>query len=396
MATVNFLCAFCNQMIAVGRDHLGQHVECPHCQQVIQVPADAPPADDIPAAAVLSPPAVEEKEDLAHESLADHGDDIFGSPTVVIPPVPELTSQGPPPDPVPPLSLELPPHIHEPAPAPLDFAADRTSEAASHATDAAVMAAHSLDTTTAPTDAMSELPRPTVRAPAARGGSLGALLLIFLIPYAVVSSGTIVYLIYLVNQERNRPAPFDPLELLRDPEKAGPKQRVAHDEPLPYKLTTQLNKALTVGEVEVKPLAIRHKEGRLLLTLQLRNTSTASAFNPLSPVFVEFGGPGSKKPYTFLQVGDDIAYGGTLSLEKEPPRPAGKLFDGVLKPGESCVLVLETLEPFRKVVDRAVRYPEPMLWRVQVRRGFVEVNSQEVPATAVVGVEFRKKDIEEE
>ena len=35
-------------------------------------------------------------------------------------------------------------------------------------------------------------------------------------------------------------------------------------------------------------------------------------------------------------------------------------------------------------------------WRVQVRRGFVDVRGDQVSATAVVGVEFNARDIDKE
>jgi hypothetical protein len=313
--------------------------------------------------------------------------------TVVIPPPepapaapappPQLAEPEPPPPPAPP---EPAPAAFEKAPAPLNFSTAVTDEPAA---ETHPFAAHTLAPAAAPPEPLSELPRPSVRAPAARGGSFGTLLLIFLIPYAVVTSGTIAYLLYLLNAERNRPAPFDPLERLPDPG-----QRIAHDEPLPYKLTTKLNQPLKVGDLEVKPLAIRRQEDRLLLRLKLTNVSAESAFNPLEPAFVKYAGPSAKKPYTFLQVGEDIAYGAELGLDEPPTRAPGKLFNGVLQPGESCVMTLETLERDKKVVDRAVTYRDRMLWRVQVRRGFVEVDGRPVSATAVIGVEFRKEDIQ--
>jgi hypothetical protein len=36
---------------------------------------------------------------------------------------------------------------------------------------------------------------------------------------------------------------------------------------------------------------------------------------------------------------------------------------------------------------------DPMLWRVQVRRGTVEYRGKDVPVTAIIGVEFRASDV---
>jgi len=46
--------------------------------------------------------------------------------------------------------------------------------------------------------------------------------------------------------------------------------------------------------------------------------------------------------------------------------------------------------------QRLANSREELLWRVQVRRGFVEVRGSQVSATAVVGVEFNTKAIDRE
>ena len=222
------------------------------------------------------------------------------------------------------------------------------------------------------------------------------MLLIFLIPYALVTTGCVAYLIYLLNIERSKPAPFDPLERLPDPDsnpKEGGPKRVKHDTPLPDKLKTTLNRPLTIGDIEVTPLAIKRQEDGLKLYLKLHNVSTNTAFNPLSSQFVEFNPKLANRPYTFLQVGDQNGYGAVISYESTPNRPGR--FDGVLQPGETSVLVLETTKWASKAAGKAVTFPDKMLWRVQVRRGFVEVKGKDVSATALVGVEFGKEDIQE-
>ena len=54
--------------------------------------------------------------------------------------------------------------------------------------------------------------------------------------------------------------------------------------------------------------------------------------------------------------------------------------------------VLEALE--LGAADHVAKHVGKMLWRVQVRRGLVRVKSREVSATAVVGVEFTRDDIQ--
>src|SRR5436190_19461321 len=56
METVQLQCGHCQQVIAIGVEHLGGQVQCPHCQGVLQTPpppsalSEAPtpdPADPI-------------------------------------------------------------------------------------------------------------------------------------------------------------------------------------------------------------------------------------------------------------------------------------------------------------------------------------------------------------
>ena len=63
-----------------------------------------------------------------------------------------------------------------------------------------------------------------------------------------------------------------------------------------------------------------------------------------------------------------------------------------LGPGESReYVVCSPAEPKLLAAVRAAK--EPLLWRVQVRRGLIPFRDKEVPVTAVVGVEFRKEDV---
>jgi hypothetical protein len=221
---------------------------------------------------------------------------------------------------------------------------------------------------------------------------LGILLLIFLIPYALVATAAVGWLLY--QQRRAPPAPaFDPLERLPDPKpgEGGPK-RVKYDAPLPDKLKTALNHPLQVGDLEVTPLAVeRAPEGELHLTLKLRNRSQNVAFDPMPDAFVRYsGGPlAGNKPYTFLALGpdpDQCIYGAFLKRLSTPDRK-GRPFDGVLRPGEEEVVRLETDPKYKARLERGLDRPAgEILWRVHVRRGFVRVKGKDVSATAVVGV----------
>jgi hypothetical protein len=58
-------------------------------------------------------------------------------------------------------------------------------------------------------------------------------------------------------------------------------------------------------------------------------------------------------------------------------------------------MVLQTRETYRTPhVAKIVKSDDHYLWRVQVRRGFVEKKGKNVSATAVIGVEFSPSEIE--
>ncbi|MCI0458661.1 MAG: hypothetical protein L0Z62_16995 [Gemmataceae bacterium] len=229
------------------------------------------------------------------------------------------------------------------------------------------------------------LPTAPVRRPRDRG-VLGILLLMFLIPYALVMTAAVGWLLY----QQRKTAPFDPLERLPDPDptKGGP-QRVKFDARLPDKLKIPLHQPIQVGDIEVIPLAVERVEERpnqmLTLKLRFRNLSKNTAFDPLPQAFVTYGAKSSEmKPYTFLKVEDSAAYGGyvepvTMPQRKGPP-------SGVLYPDEQAVVKLRTYPRYTKVIQRLDRYRGEVLWRVQVRRGFVPVQGKDVSATAVIGV----------
>src|SRR5262249_43550131 len=113
MDLVSFPCGYCGQPMTVGHDRLGQEVQCPHCQQVVQAPAlqstaaapapvfdvSASPgpgsADEAPVITVTVPVRSEEESIF---SPAEESDDLFGEETGS--------------------KLELPPELAPPAPEP--------------------------------------------------------------------------------------------------------------------------------------------------------------------------------------------------------------------------------------------------------------------------------------
>ena len=232
------------------------------------------------------------------------------------------------------------------------------------------------------------LPRPLPRRGTQRPWT--TMLLIFLVPYAIVTTGVIAWLLW--KQPRDNAHPLEWL-LDQQPDDGGPKQ-IKHDLPLLDRQKTSFGQPIQVGDATlVTPLQVMlaPKGDALELTLRLRNTSRDLQFNPLPRSFLV-----RTQGYTFLEFGKQKVYGGRLSYHKTqgfwanlrdfvgqaPP------FEGVLDPGEEMVATLATAPRDEGAVRKLNDYRGPMLWRLEVRRGLVEVGGKTVSATAVVGVDF--------
>jgi hypothetical protein len=217
------------------------------------------------------------------------------------------------------------------------------------------------------------------------------LLMILLVPYALVSTGVIAWLLWTHPRK-----PPHPLEWLIDqqPADGGPKQ-IKHDLPLTEKQKTSLRQPIEVGGVvEVTPLSIELAPAgdQIVLGLKVRNISQDLRFNPLPQSFLVPMG------YTFLEFGTHRIYGGRLAWQR-----AGSLrqrlrarlreaeegpFAGVLLPGEEMLVTLTTSPRDEATVRKIVDHRGLLLWRLEVRRGLVEVRGQPLSATAVIGIEF--------
>ncbi len=226
----------------------------------------------------------------------------------------------------------------------------------------------------------------------AKGGAWVSILLIFLIPYSILATAAVVYLFSRLNQAKQ----FDPLERLPDPrpKDGGPRnqERVQHDAPLPDKLKTKLSESLTIGALQVHPVKVEKSGDELILHLKMKNVSKNLVFNPVSKEFLKTAN--GNLSYTYLEGGNPKIriYGGFPEWLKGATGQE-VLFGGEIGPGEEELVRIVT--PKSKTdVNRIVNSQEPLVWRVQVRRGFVDVGGSLVSATAVVGVEFQAKDIE--
>jgi hypothetical protein len=185
---------------------------------------------------------------------------------------------------------------------------------------------------------------------------------------------------------------------------------------LPEKLRTKLGRKIQVGDLEVTPLSVefraiefispgykpvRSDTDCLILNLRLKNVSKDSSFFPLDAFFERRweevkGQTKSGMPFTYLTVGKRKFYGGPIRTgEREEHKESirDQRLDREFQPGESFETFICTSpdDPVKEAVEQATA---PMLWRVQVRRGLVHTpNRGELPATAVVGVEFSSKQI---
>jgi hypothetical protein len=357
MQTVQLTCSKCGKVMAISTEHLGTQVHCPHCLEIVQAPP--PPSHE--------PQEIKGADQGEGESIfgGSSDEDIFGAS-------PKALVEMPEPPPPPPPRVSPPAHdegvfTHSPA-------GPETTPKEHHG-----LADASGD---------SHLPTPQV-APRGRQNSMFVpMLLIFLIPYSLVCT---VYIAWnLINPPR---LGFDPLERLPDPSSDGSPKRVKPTAPLPNKLKTSLKKPIQVGELEVTPLKVHFNGEDLTLDLKMLNTSRDQVFNPIPNAFVM--DVEKKRSYTFLDTGTKQLYGAYLDwwkLNNGKKEPMKRGYN--LGPGETMLIQVNSMDKYRKEVKAATESQRPLVWRVQVRRGFVSVNNKSISATAVVGVEFTAKEIE--
>jgi phage FluMu protein Com len=352
MQTVQFTCAKCGKVMAISTEHLGTQVHCPHCMEIVQ----APPPPTAPEPAEIKGVDAREGEDIFG---TPSDEDIFGAAPKALVEMPE-----PPPSP-PPTPGEQPPADSVSPSEPTERLADSSSSAD------------------------SQLPPATVPA-RPRGNSMFVpMLLIFLVPYAIVCT---VYIAWnLINPRRPS---FDPLELMRDPNPKDGGPRVIPTAPLPNKLKTSLKKPIKIGDLEVTPLKVHFNGEDFTLDLKMVNLSRNLTFNPISNSFI-ITVEKRKLPYTFLDTGKEQLYGGYLEWWKLAGGKKEQMPRGYnLGPGEEMLIQVIINDKYRKQVKAAAKSKEPLVWRVQVRRGFVTVNQKPVSATAVIGVEFTANEID--
>jgi hypothetical protein len=346
METVQLQCGNCKQVMGISVEHLGGQVQCPHCRSVVQTPPRATTPNN----------EVQQRESIF--GGAEPSDDLFGGGPKV-------------------QQVEMPPQQTS-APPPPVFGGQSTAFAAEE-----------------PEAELTQFKR----RPIYDSNVIQMSILIFLIPYSILTTAIIAYLIFFGSKGSS-----DPLQYLPDPTAKGGPQRVTmlprHDTALSAKLKTKLKSPITIGDLTVTPEKVRlTADGDLELFLRARNEATKIKFEPISDSWIRYTpNKAGNEPYTFLESQSKTIspiFGGYLRYQKA--------FDGkgdlaeayAIGPGEQSFMVLQTRETYRTPhVARIVKSDDNYLWRVQVRRGFVEKKGKNVSATAVIGVEFSPSEIE--
>jgi DNA-directed RNA polymerase subunit RPC12/RpoP len=418
MQTVNFQCDHCGKLMAVGANYLGQQVRCPHCQHVVLAPA-VPPAP-IPPALEPAPPVFMDP-DITFKMPPPE-------PTFLPPPAP-LLPELPVPEPSAPIPEETAPLAPMPVPAPeVETPAPVTEEPAPFQpfADDAIPGL--------PNDSFSTSSTTPITRPARQARSSGALwfLLLPLASYAILATILLIILAIKLNNTTT-PTLLDKIPDL-DGDNPGVKKRgelhhwQGNDKltrlPLPSSLRTPLGQTLTVGALEVTPTKVVQTKvayydekapnkpwpceyDSLVLHLRLRNTASDYAFTPLDNYFDRKYHPstGDVKPFTQLEIGERVFYGGPAEWYSRNRKgdnhtdrqwlKGRKDFDEEgLGPGQTMKTFVCTDGNDANVVVAAAEFQGAFLWRVHLRRGLVNVKGKDVSATAVVGVQFTRQDID--
>jgi hypothetical protein len=377
-----------------------------------------PPTEPLPSPPEFPPTEIPTIELQAHLGLPPDPVPAPHQPTpptmagpVVVQPTPSPTAAANPFafEPVPPAPAPVAPKSKPPTPMPIP---------------PTPVAAEPLPIEELPED--EPVPKPTrvvrSRAAASAEGGNGFKTLVFILaPYAAVVTALAVYGLFFKSTEKIDPG--HPLSTIPDnfgefdpaSRKKTTQLKVDVDAPLPGHLKVGLAKRIEVGQLEIEPVAVvvRNLEiieesktaGRsprpdknataLVLHLRVKNTSSDLSIHPLDPAFNRK--TGVDKIGTQLVVGKRRFYGGPIVWPF--PSHVKRVYDAQqehdatpLAPGDTReYVVCSDIDPN---IRRAVRDSnEPIEWRVQVRRGLVNLKGKEVPVTAIIGVEFKAADV---
>ena len=339
METVQLQCGHCKKVMGIGVEHLGGQVQCPHCQGVVQTAK--PEAAPAPMAAI---PSMELNQRESIFAGPEASDSVIGEDVVP--------------------KVEMPPEAKVAPLAATEPEADLTKFK----------------------------PRPVFTK-----SVFAMYALIFLIPYATLTTLAIIYLVFTAAR---RPHPFDMLlDPVPDTRKGGGRKAMMENptNPLADHQKVALGEWIQVGkdgDLKVKPeRVVLTADGSLKLFLRAKNISKDSAFDPINEFFVKYNPEKPTPSYSYLQsktpnVGN--VYGADLEYRKNSKDE--KVTGGeVLKPDLEVTVVLTT---YRTDMAPIVKGNDSQLWRVELRRGLVKYQGKDVSATAVIGVEFTSAQIE--
>ncbi len=356
METIQLQCGNCEKVMAISVEHLGGQVQCPHCQSVVQTP----PRSAFPHLAGA-------EAEMQFGVAAQEQESIFTGP----PPVDDLFG-----DPAMP-SVEMP------AEAPAEPRHDPQT-----------IGGFADSAPSAPAGGgLSELQRRPLPKQSGMGGLIA---MVFLVPYAILTTLFIIYL--LMNK------PKHPLDMLPDPSptKGGARplsrERVKHDYALAAHQKVAPGESLTVRSIEVKPERVKlTKEGHLAVTLRAKNLSADTIFTPVSDDFLR--ATEANPTYTFVEstkVKFSSLYGGFLALKKGQAGKETDTAEGDLGPGQEGLITITTMDKYDKLVREIVKSDDTLVWRIQLRTGLVPHRGQAVSTTTIIGVAFNARQIEKE
>ncbi|MBI1832984.1 MAG: hypothetical protein HYR84_16210 [Planctomycetes bacterium] len=358
MGTVQLQCGHCQKVMAISVEHLGGKVHCPHCQGVVQTQAQAPAPEPPPANP--DPPTPSEEAHPRESIFAPPGDSdsVVGEPA--------------------------PPKVEMPE-------AAASSDSAATPSEPFLPPAQPMpaETPSAPEEPFAAFkPRPVYDS-----GVLTMYAFIFLIPYAILTTLAVIYLLFFQGPRTH------PLDMMPDPEPkkggAKPITRIDRAFPLADHQKTTLGQAIRVGkdgDLMVTPeKVVLTKELDLKIFLRAKNVSTNATFAPIHQSFVRFEPAQTDLlPYSYLE------------SKSKSVRDVHNLFvdkggDKMLRPNEEIEIVLSTDFDYReKVVPRIAAAKDSYTWRLQMRRGLVKWRGKDVSATAVIAVEFTSEQIQRE
>ncbi|MFQ3652164.1 MAG: hypothetical protein SNJ75_17745 [Gemmataceae bacterium] len=289
-------------------------------------------------------------------------------------------------------------------------------------------------------------PEPTPRSRTSKsGGGMGLLFPLFVMPLILYAIGMTIAAGFLYLRLTSIPPNANPFEQMPDVDGDDPGVKLNKKltlrfgkqdalAPLPEQQIIGLNETLRIGDLEVTPLQVERrvvrifderqgKDGEpeplptapLVLTLRLKNCAEDYSFTPMDNYFDRhWNGRTGSTPLTILQAGTLQFFGGPAKwapLQRDGKRrefrewlEGRKNGDPIgLKPGESTTTFVCTdgadeatvKHLFGESLDgRKVGKPYQgnLLWRVQLRRGLIQLGGKRYPATCVIGVRFTSRD----